>query len=93
MNYDNVAPEGKSLLQYLLGCADTEFGGMKEEDGERPVIVADSNHTSFSSATLSFFGICVCNLTLYMSMILLTENVPVIFKKTFLKTDTIVKNL
>lgn len=53
MNYDNVAPEGKSLLQYLLGCADTEFGGMKEEDGERPVIVADCDHTSFSSAILS----------------------------------------
>ena len=53
MNYDNVAPEGKSLLQYLLGCADTEFGGMKQEDGERPVIVADCDHTSFSSAILS----------------------------------------
>lgn len=53
MNYDNVAPEGKSLLQYLLGCADTEFGGMKEEDGERLVIVADCDHTSFSSAILS----------------------------------------
>lgn len=47
MNYDNVAPEGKSLLQYLMGCADTEFGGMKEEDGERPVIAADCDHTSF----------------------------------------------
>lgn len=55
MNYDNVAPEGKSLLQYLLGCADTEFGAVKEEDGERPVIVADCDHTSFSSAILSLF--------------------------------------
>lgn len=53
MTYDNVAPEGKSPLQYLLGCADTEFGGMKEEDGERLVIVADCDHTSFSSAILS----------------------------------------
>lgn len=53
MNYDNVAPEGKSLLQYLMGCADTEFGSMKEEDGERPVIVADCDHTSFSQAILS----------------------------------------
>lgn len=23
MNYDNVVPEGESLLQYLLACADT----------------------------------------------------------------------
>lgn len=34
MNYDNVAPEGKSLLQYLQDCADTELGGMKEQDGD-----------------------------------------------------------
>lgn len=53
MNYDKVAPEGKSLLQYLLGCADTEFGGTKEEDGEKPVIVGDCDHPSFSSAVLS----------------------------------------
>lgn len=59
MNYDNVAPEGESLLQYLLGCADTEFGGMKEEDGERPVIVADCDHTSFSSAILSLLRVAV----------------------------------
>lgn len=26
MNYDNVAPEGGSLLQYLQDCADTELG-------------------------------------------------------------------
>lgn len=58
MNYDNVAPEGKSLLQYLLGCADTEFGAMKEEDGERPVIVADCDHTSFSSAVLTLTDTC-----------------------------------
>lgn len=36
MNYDNVAPEGESLLRYLLGCADAEFGDMMEEDGPRP---------------------------------------------------------
>lgn len=36
MNYDNVAPEGESLLRYLLGCADAEFGDMMEEDGARP---------------------------------------------------------
>lgn len=53
MNYDNVAPEGKSLLQYLLGCADTEFGDMMEEDGVRPAIVGDCAHTSISSAFLS----------------------------------------
>lgn len=57
MNYDNVAPEGKSLLQYLLGCADTEFS-MKKEDGGRPVIVADCDHTSFSSAICHLY---VCN--------------------------------
>lgn len=62
MNYDNVAPEGKILLQYLLGCADTEFGGMKEEDGERPVIVADCDHTSCSSAILSLLRDAVCKL-------------------------------
>lgn len=53
MNYDNVAPEGKSLLQYLLGCADTEFGSMEADDGEKPVIVADRDHTSLSPAILS----------------------------------------
>lgn len=71
MNYDNVAPEGKSLLQYLLGCADAEFGAMKDEDGERPVIAADCDHTSFSSAILSLprdtvFVIssnCTCRMT------------------------------
>lgn len=52
MNYDNVAPEGKSLLQYLLGCADTEFGGKKEEDGERPVILAECDHTVHPSPQL-----------------------------------------
>lgn len=36
MNYDNVAPEGETLLRYLLGCADAEFGDMMEEDGARP---------------------------------------------------------
>lgn len=36
MNYDNVAPEGESLLRYLLGCADAEFGDMMEEGGARP---------------------------------------------------------
>lgn len=36
MNYDKVAPEGESLLRYLLGCADAGFGDMMEEDGARP---------------------------------------------------------
>lgn len=66
MNYDNVAPEGKSLLQYLLGCADTEFGGMKEEDGGRPVIVTDCDHTSFSSAILSFLRDTVFSYTIHV---------------------------
>lgn len=26
MNYDNAAPEGESLLQYLQDCADAELG-------------------------------------------------------------------
>lgn len=55
--------------------------GMKEEDGERPVIVADCDHTSFSSAILSFFGdLCLWSLTLYMPMILWTKDVPVHLK-------------
>lgn len=58
MNYDNVAPEGRSLLQYLLGCADTEICRMKEEDGVRPVIVGDCDHTSLSSALLSLEILC-----------------------------------
>lgn len=58
MNYDNVTPEGRSLLQYLLGCADTEFCSMKEEDGGRPVIVGDCDHTSLSSALLSLEILC-----------------------------------
>lgn len=33
MNYDNVAPEGESLLQYLPDCADTE-SGPDMKDGE-----------------------------------------------------------
>ena len=78
MNYDNVAPEGKSLLQYLLGCADTDFGSMKEEDGEWLVIVADCDHTSFSSAFLSLFqdAVFVILYTVHVHDTL-TEDVPV----------------
>lgn len=42
-------------MQYLLGCADAEFGSKmkkinKKEDGERRVIVTDCDQTSHSAA-------------------------------------------
>lgn len=38
MNYDNVAPEGESLLKYFLCCADADFGATRRIDGEGLVI-------------------------------------------------------
>lgn len=43
MNYDNVAPEGKSLLQYLLSSADTELWHRREDEGEGQASLVDVN--------------------------------------------------
>lgn len=78
MNYDNVAPEGKSLLQYLLGCADRVWRFERRRWREASDCWRLWSYILLLSYPVTCLRYCVCDLILYMSMIPLTEDFTVV---------------